>query len=27
VLSKEFLEHELREQFTAIIEEMVRRNR
>ena len=27
VLSKEFLQHELTEQFTAIIEEMVRRNR
>jgi hypothetical protein len=27
VLSKEFLEHELSEQFTAIIEEMTRRNR
>jgi carbon monoxide dehydrogenase subunit G len=27
VMSKEFLEHELREQFGAIIEEMVRRSR
>ncbi len=27
VMSKEFLEHELREQFSAIIEEMVRRSR
>lgn len=27
VLSKDFLDHELREQFTAIIGEMVRRNR
>jgi carbon monoxide dehydrogenase subunit G len=27
VLSKEFLQHELTEQFTAIVEEMVRRNR